>query len=804
MGSDKERPFDPVVPCSRGEVLALQFARYIVGMAIVALGAVAGARAQQLPTTTPTPVPVAEPEMIPAPAPPANIDLPAIPEEAVRRGKTPPTLAPPRAIDKNQEIKAIEVKAQRVSTTDERRESAAGKVIVGRDEIEKYGSTDLVDVLRRLPGVTVINGAVSLRGMGAGFTQILIDGERVAPGFSIEQLSPEQVERIEILRAPTAETGARAIAGTINIILRKPRRNKQDDFKAGLRVEDSRFGGDVSLSHNDALSQTGTYNLTLTGRRNRTGSQSQSRVIVDDIPSGTVRLNRNIETTSINESWNTTLNSQVQWKWGDGQQLVIQPFFSRGHYESNGEDMLTQAIGANPPYATSRGRFGVYFSNARFAATLSKQLTDNTKYELRGGAGRVQRHLAFGDTQFDASGITNLVQTTDTESRDVSWNASAKVVHQFSETHKLTSGLEIEAVQRIDHTRVLLNGLPQLAEFGSELDLSTRRRALYVQEEWDPAPNWSANAGVRWEGFETRSNADTSGDGGAVRNSSSIVTPLAHLVWRFNAPKKDQLRLSVTQSYQTPVLFNLVPRPRLDATYPVPGPNIAANPDYAGNPFLKPERANGLDFSYEHYPERGGVVAINLYSRRINDLVRSVILLENVSWATSPRYVQRSRNIGSATSNGIEFDAKLQLSEMIASGPPLELRANVSVFDSRVNSVPGPNNRLNGQPRAKGNFGADYRPKGSAFAVGATISYTPAYTIQDTDTQQQGSNANRTIDAYVLWTITPATKLRLTVSNLVPRDNASSIAVVTGLQRQSTYYAASGYTTTALRLEMRL
>ncbi|MEO8385012.1 MAG: TonB-dependent receptor [Betaproteobacteria bacterium] len=794
---------DLLVLCFQGGGRTLQFARYIAGLAIVAVGAVTGAPAQELPT--PKPVSVAEPETLPMPAPAAKIDAPAIPEEAVRSGKTSPlSSSPPRAAEKKQEVKAIEVNAQRLTTTDERRESAAGKIIVGRDEIEKYGSSELVDVLRRLPGVTVLNGAVSMRGMGAGFTQILIDGERVAPGFSIEQLSPEQVERIEILRAPTAETGARAIAGTINIILRKPRRNKQDDFKAGLRVEESRFGGDISLSRNDALTETGTYNLTLTGRNNRTISQEQSRVVNSDIQSGAISLDRNIPSTSINDNWYTTLSSQVQWKWRDDEQLVIQPFFSRGHYESNSEDELIQAIGANPPYATSRGRFNSHFSTARFAATLSKKLTDKTKYELRTGVGRVQRRRASGDYQSDIFGMNSLVQTTDSESQDISWNASAKVVHQFSDTHKFTAGLEIEAVKRADQTLALLNGVKQLAEFGSALDVSTRRRALFGQEEWDPAPDWSANVGVRWEGFETRSNADSSGDGGVVRNSSSIVTPLAHLVWRFNAPKRNQFRLSLTQSYQTPGLFNLVPRPRLDSTYPVPGPNIAANPDYAGNPFLKPERANGIDFSYEHYSEGGGVVAINLYSRRINDLVRGVILLENVSWAASPRYVQRSRNIGRATSNGIEFDAKLQLSEMIAGGPPVDMHANVSVFDSKVDSVPGPNNRLNGQPRAKGNFGADYRPKGSAFAVGATVSYTPSYTIQDTAAQQSSSSASRTIDAYVLWTITPTTKLRLTVSNLAPRNYAGSLAVVTELQRQATYVTSVGYTVAALRLEMRL
>ena len=45
-------------------------------------------------------------------------------------------------------------------------------------------------------------------------TQLLIDGQRIPPGFSLESLTSEQVERIEILRAPTADTGARATAGT--------------------------------------------------------------------------------------------------------------------------------------------------------------------------------------------------------------------------------------------------------------------------------------------------------------------------------------------------------------------------------------------------------------------------------------------------------------------------------------------------------------------------------------------------------------------------------------------------------------
>ena len=49
-----------------------------------------------------------------------------------------------------------------------------------------------------------------MRGMGGGYTQILVDGEPMGRGFSMDSIPPEQIERIEIMRAPTAETGARA------------------------------------------------------------------------------------------------------------------------------------------------------------------------------------------------------------------------------------------------------------------------------------------------------------------------------------------------------------------------------------------------------------------------------------------------------------------------------------------------------------------------------------------------------------------------------------------------------------------
>ena len=110
-------------------------------------------------------------------------------------------------------LKPVEVIGVATDDTEDRRLSTAAKIIVGRDDIEHFGDSTVGELLKRLPGITMQGrpgrgGAPRMRGLGGGYTQILVDGERVPRGFSLDDLSPEQIERIEILRAPTAETGA--------------------------------------------------------------------------------------------------------------------------------------------------------------------------------------------------------------------------------------------------------------------------------------------------------------------------------------------------------------------------------------------------------------------------------------------------------------------------------------------------------------------------------------------------------------------------------------------------------------------
>src|SRR6185436_19643382 len=93
--------------------------------------------------------------------------------------------------------------------------------------------------------------------------QILVNGERMPPGFSLDQLPPEQVERIEVLRAPTAEYGTRAVAGTINVVLREALKKRLNEFRAGFATERGKISPGISWTRNDNFGEGHAYNLTV-------------------------------------------------------------------------------------------------------------------------------------------------------------------------------------------------------------------------------------------------------------------------------------------------------------------------------------------------------------------------------------------------------------------------------------------------------------------------------------------------------------------------------------------------------------
>lgn len=105
--------------------------------------------------------------------------------------------------------------------------------ILEREDIQRAGNARLPDLLGNLPGVQVTTtggpgagGALSIRGTNATHALVLIDGQRVSSATAgttaIEHLPLEQIDRIEVLRGPSASLyGSDAIGGVIQIFTRR-------------------------------------------------------------------------------------------------------------------------------------------------------------------------------------------------------------------------------------------------------------------------------------------------------------------------------------------------------------------------------------------------------------------------------------------------------------------------------------------------------------------------------------------------------------------------------------------------------
>jgi len=705
----------------------------------------------------------------------------------------------------------VEITGGRIADDEQRRQSTAAKIVIGREEIDKFGDATVGEVLRRLPGITTPGapgrgGPPRMRGLGNGYTQLLIDGQRIPPGFSLESLTPEQIERIEILRAPTAETGARAIAGTINIITREGFKRRVNDVRLGFGYENGQFTPGVFWTHNDSAGDL-TYNLSGAVFRPWRDSESRTDTVATDLGTGALRRDSTETSHSQDRRTGVNLTSRLQWRLGDGgDMLLLMPtvFHNEGGTTRQFELVQRMVLPGTDDYDRGTVLANSRTTSARLNAQWRQRLGVG-RIELNGGIGQLESHSDSHREEFKGSGAGPL-RTVDDRSdvRDRSANVTVKLSSLLGgegSEHSLVTGFEAEALRRTEGRTTLQDGLPVLTDFGDNLQASSTRYAAYAQDEWSLDKHWAFHAGLRWEGITTRGQGE---NGVTPENASSVWTPLVHLLWKPDPTRRDQVRLSLTRSYRPPSLGTLIARPSLNQRDPAPGANTPTTPDSAGNPDLKPELARGIDLAFERYLDGGGVLSANVFHRRIQNLMRRVIGLEPVSWAAVPRWVARQQNIGDATTQGIELEAKFRLDQAIADAAPVEIKSNLSLYRSRVEGVPGPDNRLDSQAKATANLGADYRLRGTPLTLGGNLNWVPGYRTQLSVDQAVTVSRKRIVDAYALWTFSPSVALRVLANNLAPEDYFSTNTIDGEGLRAVAATASPTYINWQVRLELKL
>ena len=157
------------------------------------------------------------------------------------------------------------------------REAENAKTVVATD-VHGAPASNPGELLGRIPGVTVDRvgdvATMYIRGLGSDFISMMVDGNNIATSvgsaparsFNLRAFGTSNIESAEVVRAPTPDMPANAVAGYVNLISRRAfdRTERTVTFTMGGMniarggVESphrQRFGGDIfAFKYADALS----------------------------------------------------------------------------------------------------------------------------------------------------------------------------------------------------------------------------------------------------------------------------------------------------------------------------------------------------------------------------------------------------------------------------------------------------------------------------------------------------------------------------------------------------------------------
>ncbi|WP_322400566.1 TonB-dependent receptor [Massilia luteola] len=695
--------------------------------------------------------------------------------------------ADPGKDKKDKTIQRVEVKGA-AADYDPRRDDTASKTVLSAEEIRKYGDDNIFDVLKRAPGVTVTGKTIRMRGLGAGYTQILVNGDRPPPGFSLDALTPDQIERIEVIRAASAEYSMQAIAGTINIVLRKVVSKPQRDLRLNATRSTLQRSGTVGGTWGEKVGSLSYFvNGTAFGGHNDFYSRGSDRLTQQD---GQLAQARVSNYRGGGAYRGIVLFPRVNWKIDDANELNLSAGLQASSHAWSGmshNDVLVGAFG-DPDWIDMPGR------------------TSGDQWMMRGelgwiakvGGGKLELTLAGERSRddndnvtdyFSAGRIHHLARDWDTVARPRRTSLRGKFTRSLFDGHALAAGVDASR-QRNDDTRDRRDQQDDAPEThvveGYQPEVT--RLAAFAQDEWNVTKQWSIYLGGRWEGVRT----DSAATGvAATASRSHVLGPVAQTLYKFPDKSGRQLRLALTRTYKAPTVDQLTARRYLAPL------NTRFSPDSSGNPALRPELANGIDVAFEQYWPEGAMVSVSGTQRLVSDYIRTRLDLD-----PDGRWIYRPLNDGGARVHALEAEVKLPLRMVSPAAAGFDMRAAVTRNWSEVDVVPGPGNRLDAQTPMSANVGLDYRRDRLTF--GASMAYQQGGWVRVSEAQSRRQQTRRDVDAYAAWKLDPHVQLRLTLNNLLGMDNTSesSYEDASGLSRQAGWQR--GATRVGLNVEMKM
>lgn len=664
----------------------------------------------------------------------------------------------------------VEISAKTQPNRD-RQDDIGMRVVYGSEDIQKYGDTNISEVLKRLPGISLSESKgkgveIRMRGLGNGYTQILLNGQATPVGFSIDSIAPDLIDSIEVMRVAGADMSAQSIAGTINIVLKKKSTQQPTEIKTSLSQERGGLSGNLSWSMADQLpSQVANISFVLAGtlesNRNEIYQQQNEAYATrsQGQESWQVQTDRVLQQGQKNYRDVASFSPRLNWKLDAQNSLNWQASLNLSRLGQRKFENENSILGASTEFPNNSSVWNAHVFSSRQDVGWERRLADSAKLTMNLAWNSFDRSGRFQFWGKDSDQALRVHRYVAGDADETETRFHGKYLAPYSASHVLSAGWEMSHAlrheNRVEQERAFPSGISD--HTAHDYQANVRKLAAYVQDEWTINTAWSSYLGLRMENIRSGSKEQGAFD---VQNSSSLVSPILQSVLKLDPHR--QWRMALNRSFKLPAVASLVPRLlRIDNN------NTPLNPDTQGNPDLRPERSWGVELAYEHYLSDSSVISASAYWRRVDDVITEQLSLNGNSWLSS--FI----NHGQAKLMGLEIETKLNLKQLSANLPALELHANLNRNWSKLAQVPGPDNRLAQQTGLIISVGGDYQLN-SDVRLGADYSFQAADNLRESVYLSSHGQPKRLLDCYVAWQISPQHQLRFSGSNLLHQNRVET------------------------------
>lgn len=427
---------------------------------------------------------------------------------------------------------------------------SASVIVITEEEIQKTGASTLDKILEKVPSINAQYGrfphpsasskaSISLRGMGANGTLILVDGKRLSgeteSPYEMTRITASMIERIEIVKGSMSTLyGSDAIGGVINIITKKIDKN--------VSTLDLKYG---SNGDGDAVNK----NVNFTNRGSVDKLRYKINTSIDD--STPYKVNKSYTQEAINPSSgadldshpldNTSGNYDVTYK----DEATVKTIGTRLEYDFS--DNFT--AGFDISYFTEN-REGQYLGNA---SATSGGLITNTPVNSEDKNRRIDissdfKYLINDDLSMNTKVYRSYYKKrnyTDPLTFDGATNTkfSANVTidtlesdlnYILNDSNIITTGLEYRKETRDSGA---INPDASSSEFITKV---VNYKSLFIQDEIEISDTLNAIVGTRYDNI---SNADNK-----ITLQAGLVKEIA---------EDTSIRANYAQGYRTPDIAEL-------------------------------------------------------------------------------------------------------------------------------------------------------------------------------------------------------------------------------------------------------